>query len=209
VGWKKKSPDNQLLRTQPFMRNWESLSLIPSSGQKSSFTLKTEVVYSANFYNPTRRHIQEDSDFHLYRRQNIEYRLGSALFSEICFKSFLHLRPNFSSSVSSSDFLSQTFYASLVCSYFLHVSPILLSKLLHSRSTFKTSPQQSDTEHYQILFVLFQIQITNNKLWGLRYSQRRGGRSLSFGQLIMAVATKRRELITHWRSLQSLYEGKP
>jgi len=123
---------------------------------------------SVNFYEPTRLHIPEDSDFHLYRRQNIEYRLGSALFSEICFKSFLHLRPHFSSSVFSSYFLTKSFYAFLVRSYLLHVSPLLLSKLLHSRFTFKTS-QQFDIEHYQILFALLQILLKNNKLCVMRF----------------------------------------
>jgi len=138
--------------------------LLPSSGQKSSFTPGTEVVHSANFHKPTRRHIPEDSGFYPYHRQNIEYRLGSALFSEIWFRNFLHLRPHFSSSVFSSDFLTQTFYAFLVYSHFLHVSRLLLFKLLHSRSTFKVSSQQSDIYNYQILFILFQILLKNNKL---------------------------------------------
>ena len=46
----------------------------------------------------------------------------------------------------------------------LHVSLILLTKLLHSYSTFKTSSLQSDIRHYQMLFVPLQILPTNNKV---------------------------------------------
>jgi hypothetical protein len=182
VGWKRSSKGKKTFTVQPTTQNrtlheklgvtqlsrnlltFRKRLLLPSSGQKRSFTPRNEVVHSVNIYKPTRRHIPEDSDLYPYHRQNIEYRLGSALFSEICFRNFLHLRPHFNSSVFSSDFLTQTFYAFLVYSHFLHVSRLLLSKLLHSPSTFKVSPRQSNNDNYQILLILFQILLKNNKL---------------------------------------------
>jgi hypothetical protein len=76
------------------------------------------------------------------------------------------------------------------------ISKLLLSNLI-----------SNTIKYFSFFFSFTNEELNSRQLWVLMYSQRYGGGFLSSAILVIAVLSKFRELITHWRSFVSKKNG--